>query len=123
METLISPEAILLEVFINDNFPRFNTELEVPLYKLFQEPENKGLKHIWKYGSADLVVRKDDELIAVMEPGGKHHWEERQSLNDRRKYMLCQKNGVRCLNMMNSVVKQLSKRQLRKLIGALLYKE
>jgi hypothetical protein len=118
---VVSQEAMFLEIFINNNFPRFSTEIEVPLCKLFAQPENKGLKHIWTYGSADLVVRKDDKIVAVFEPGGKHHWEEKQSLNDRRKYKLCQINGVRCCSMMNSVIKNLSKRQLRKLIGATLY--
>ena len=116
----ISDEARQLEVFINDHFPKFETELEVHLQDIFPMPENKGLKHIWTYGSADLVVRRNGKLVAIFEPGGSHHWEEKQSLNDRRKWKLCDINGVQCLGMMNNVLK-LSNRKLRRLIGRYLW--
>lgn len=119
---MITEEVKKLHDYIENNFPHFELELEVPLKKLFPEPENKGLKHIWKYGAADLVAKRNNKIVAIFEPGGKHHWEERQSLNDRRKYKLCEINGVGCLTMMNSVLGNLSKRKLRKLIGSYLWK-
>jgi hypothetical protein len=92
------------------------------LKRLFAEPGNKGLKHIWKYGSADLVVWKKDKLVCIIEPGGSHHFtDEKQIKNDKRKWMLCEKNGVRCMKMANGLVFGLSNRQRRKLLGRLLF--
>jgi len=34
-------------------------------------------------------------------PGGSQHWEEKQSLDDRRKWKLAEINGHRYLTMMN----------------------
>ena len=54
---------------------------EIRLNKVFLEPENVGLKHIWRYGSADLVVSRHGKPVCIIESGGSHHWEEKQSLN------------------------------------------
>ena len=126
METTIPKEIITedvrqIEKYINTTWRRFNTEKEVKLSKLFPEPENKGLRHIWKYGSADLVVSKDGKPICIIESGGSHHWEEKQSLNDRRKWKLAEINGVRCLTMVVGMKKRLSNRKWRALLGRYLF--
>lgn len=120
---LVTEEAIRVKDYINKTWPKFRVELEKKLNSLFPEPKNVGLKHIWKYGSADIVVYKDDKIIAIFEPGGSHHFQdEKQIKNDKRKYMLCNINGVNCLKFANSVIYNLSKRQMRKLFGKYLFK-
>jgi len=126
METTIPREIITedikqIEKYINKTWKHFTTQKEVRLNKLFSEPENKGLRHIWKYGSADLVVYKEDKPICIIESGGSHHWEETQSLNDRRKWKLAEQNGVRCLFMMNALKQRLSNRKWRSLLGNYLF--
>lgn len=114
----ITDDIRQIEEYINKTWPKLATQKEVRLSKLFIEPTNKGLKHIWKYGSADLVVYKYNKPICIIESGGSHHWEEKQSLNDRRKWKLAELNGVRCLTMMNGLMTRLSKRKWRALLGS-----
>ena len=122
MPGLITEEAIRTEDFINKAWPKLKTKKEVPLRELFEEPENRGLKHIWTYGAADVVVYNGDRIVAVFEPGGSHHLtDEKQKKNDNRKFMLCKKNGVRYLKFANSVIYQMTKRQMRRLFGKYLY--
>ena len=120
-DSVITEDVLMAELYINKTWPQFTTKVEVPLNELFPQPENKGLAHIWKYGSADLTVWKNGKLRCVIEIGGSHHWEEKQSLNDRRKWKLCDVNGVRCLTMMNGVQDSLSKRKWRRLLGSHLF--
>lgn len=119
---LITEEVIALEKYINKTWPKFVTQKEIALRDLFPKPENSGLKHIWTYGSADLVVFKDDKPICIFEPGGRQHFDEKQHKNDARKFKLVELNKCKCLHMMNNVVDGLSKRQLRRLIGGFLWK-
>lgn len=126
METTIPREIITedikqIEKYINNTWKQFTTRKEHPLKELFPEPENVGLKHIWKYGSADLVVYRDNKPICIIESGGGHHFEEKQSLNDRCKWKLAEQNGVRCLTMMNGLIQRLSKRKWRALLGRYLF--
>ena len=122
MSNLITEEAIKVQSYINETWPKFKVELEVKLNKLFPKPENSGLKHIWTYGAADVVVYKNDKIIAVFEPGGSHHFQdEKQIKNDKRKYMLCKKNGVNYLKFGNNVIYSLSKRQMRRVFGKYLF--
>ena len=126
METTIPREIITedvkqIEKYINSTWKQFTTEKEVQLSKLFSEPENKGLRHIWRYGSADLVIYKEGKPICIIESGGSHHWEEKQSLNDRRKWKLAEINGVRCLTMMVGIRQRLSNRKWRALLGRYLF--
>lgn len=118
----ITKEAVDTEAYINNTWPSLKTRLEVPLRQLFPEPINCGLKHIWKYGAADIVVSRGDKIIAVFEPGGSHHFQdEKQIKNDKRKFMLCKKNGVRYLKYGNNVIYSLSKRQMRRIFGKYLF--
>ena len=118
----ITEETKAIKAYIEQKWPRlFSVKLEVPLREVFPEPENTGLKHIWRYGSADLVVCRDSKPIAIIEPGGGHHFGEKQSLNDRRKWKLAEQNGVGCLQVMNGVMNSLSKRKWRALIGSYLF--
>jgi hypothetical protein len=126
METTIPIEIITedvkqIEKYINNTWKQFTTEKEVRLSKLFTEPENTGLRHIWRYGSADLVVYREGKPICIIESGGSHHWEEKQSLNDRRKWKLAEINGVRCLTMMVGIRNRLSNRKWRGLLGRYLF--
>lgn len=124
MRCLITDDVRKVEDFINQAWTQFDTVLEVPLKELFHEPGNNGLKHIWKYGSADLVVYRDNKLICVIEVGGSHHVkDDKQKKNDARKWKLCDVNGVKCIGIMNGVQDGLSKRQFRKLIGSVLWKK
>lgn len=122
MPGLITEEAIRTEDFINKTWPKLETKKEVPLRNMFAKPDNPGLKHIWTYGSADVVVYRDGKIIAVFEPGGSHHFQdEKQIKNDKRKFMLCKKNNVRYLKFGNNVIWSLSKRQMRKVFGKYLF--
>jgi hypothetical protein len=94
---------------------------EIRLNKVFLEPENVGLKHIWRYGSADLVVSRHGKPVCIIESGGSHHWEEKQSLNDCPKWKLADINGVRCLTMMNGMMEKLSNRMWRELLGRYIF--
>ena len=118
---IITDDVIQIEAYIKEKWKQFTTEKEVRLSRLFPKPENMGLQHIWRYGSADLVVRKNDIPICIIESGGSQHWEEKQSLNDRRKWKLAEQNGVRCLNMMVNIKGRMSKRQWRNLLGRYLF--
>jgi len=118
----IEPEVVFLELYINNTWPCLGTRTHVRLNELFPEPENKGLKHIWKYGHADVVVERNSKVVAVLEPGGNHHLQdEKQRRNDRRKYKLCDINGVRCLHYMNNIRDGLSNRKWRSMIGGAIF--
>lgn len=118
----VTEEAKAIKAYIEQTWPRlFSAKVEVPLRTIFPEPENTGLKHIWRYGSADLIVFRNAKPIAIIEPGGGQHFDEKQSLNDRRKWKLSEQNGVRCLHVMNSVMNSLSKRKWRALVGSYLF--
>jgi hypothetical protein len=121
-ELRITEEAKAIKAYIEQTWPRlFHLKLEVPLKQIFNEPENAGLKHIWRHGSADLVVFRNTKPVAIIEPGGGQHFGEKQSLNDRRKWKLAEQNGVRCLHVMNDVMTSLSKRKWRALVGSFLF--
>ncbi len=120
---VITDEAKAIRDYIVEKWGHlFDVQLEVKLNELFPEPENVGLKHIWKYGSADIVVSRKGNLVAIIETGGSHHWEEKQSLNDRRKWKLADINNVKCLTMMNGIMDSLSRRQWRNLLGQILFR-
>ena len=122
MADTITDEQRAIAGYIEQTWPgRFHVELSIRLSQIFPEPENKGLKHIWKYGEADIVVYREKKPVAIIEPGGAHHFEEKQSLNDRRKWKLTEQNGVRCLTMMNGLQTRLSKRKWRALLGRYLF--
>jgi len=122
-QCLITEDIQEIESYINKTWPKFETELEVKLKDLFKEPKNKGLKHIWKYGAADLVIRKNNKLICIIESGGSHHFtDEKQIKNDARKFKLCEINNVKCLQMVNGVKDKLSNRKWRKLLGKYLFR-
>ena len=117
----VTEEEIKIREYVDRTWPEFHTTSGDKLSTLFPEPKNKGLKHIWTYGHSDISVFRKKELICLIEPGGSHHFEEHQSLNDRRKWKLAEINGVKCLHLMNGVVEDLSKRQIRKVLGGLIY--
>lgn len=122
MDEIITDEVKAIARYVNRTWSEhFTTRTEVRLSELFPKPENVGLQHIWRYGSADLVVYRSDKPVAIIEPGGGHHFEEKQSLNDRRKWKLAEQNGVRCLSMMNGLQTRLSKRKWRALLGRYLF--
>jgi|GEM_PF-3368926 len=126
METTVPREIITEEIrkiegYINATWPQFTTRKEVRLRELFPEPKNTGLRHIWKYGAADLVVYRQDKVLCIIEAGGAQHFEDKQSLNDRRKWKLAEQNGVGCLTMMNGLMDGLSKRKWRSLLGRYLF--
>jgi hypothetical protein len=119
---IITDDAISIKEYIEHTWGKlFQVQLEVKLNKIFSEPENTGLKHIWKYGSADVVVYRDGKPHAIIEVGGSHHWEEKQSLNDRRKWKLADINNVRGINMMNQLMSSVSKRKFRAMLGSVLF--
>lgn len=122
---VITEEARAYKAYIENTWGNlFRVELEIPLKELFPKPTNTGLNHIWKYGSADVVVYRGDKLVAIFEPGGSHHLnDEKQMKNDRRKWMLCKKNGIPCTFIMNGVAFNLSNRKQRQLFGKTLFFE
>ena len=121
-DTRITDTIRLIDLYIKSKWGHlFDTELEQSLSSILPEPENVGLKHIWKYGSADLVVRRHGKVVCIIESGGGQHFEEKKSKNDARKWKLCDINGIRCLTMLNSVPDQLSNRKWRNLLGRYLF--
>lgn len=104
---------------------KFTFKTEIPLKKLFPEPENKNLKHVWNYGHADLVVFRNEKLISVFEPGGAYHLkDEKQIQNDILKYKLCKLNKVACCHFTNNTLEKLkSNREKRKFLGSYLFKK
>ena len=82
-ENLITEDIVKIESYINETWIYLSTKLEVRLSELFPEPDNKGLKHIWKYGSADLVVRRNGKVIAIIETGGNHHFQDEKQIKKR----------------------------------------
>jgi len=104
---------------------KFNFKREIPLKELFPEPKDKDLKHMWRYGHADLVVFKNGKLIAIFEPGGfRHLKDKRQIQNDILKYKLCRLNKVACCHFTNNTLERLkSNRQKRKFLGSYLFKK
>jgi len=118
---MITDETIKIERYINRVWPKFKTQKEIALRKLFPSPQNIGLNHIWKYGSADLVVFWNNKPICIIEPGGIQHFEDKQKKNDARKFKLCELNNCRCLHMINGLIDGLSKKQFRRLIGGYVY--
>ena len=109
-------EEEALAEYIKSKWFWFEVKVKVPLKNVFPKPENKGLKHMWKYGHADVVVYHHGKPICIYEPGGSQHLEEKQARNDRRKYMLCKKNDCNCIHMMTGIQNNLSKRKYRQLI-------
>lgn len=118
---MITEEIRRIEGYINKTWPYLTTRKELPLRELFPEPENKGLKHIWKYGSADLVIYKGGRPVCIIEAGGGQHFAEKQSLNDRRKWKLSEINNVKCLSMLNGLMDKLSRRKWRALLGGYIF--
>lgn len=119
---MITDEQYSIAGYIDDMWPgKFRVSLGERLAQLFPEPSNIGLRHIWKYGEADIAVYRKKRLVAIIEPGGSHHFDEKQAKNDRRKWKLADINGVTCLMLMNGLQPQLSNRKWRSLIGRALF--
>ena len=118
----LTPAVVFIIRHGGTSHRRSQSDRAIHLSELFPKPDNPGLQHIWRYGSADLLVYRGSKPVAIIEPGGGHHFEEKQSLNDRRKWKLAELHGVRCLNMMNGLQARLSKRKWRELIGGVLFR-
>ena len=121
IRTMVTEEELKIREYVKKTWSEFYTTSGDKLSILFPEPGNAGLKHIWKYGHADISVLRNDILVCLIEPGGGQHFEERQSLNDRRRWKLAEINRVKCLKMTNGLMEQLSKKQFRKLIRGVIY--
>lgn len=104
---------------------KFNFKKEIPLEKLFPEPADKNLKHIWNYGRCDLAVFKNGKLVSIFEPGGAHHLKDKKQIqNDILKYKLCELNKVACCHFTNATLEKLkSNREKRKFLGSYLFRK
>lgn len=121
---LITEEARETKRFIQKNWINFDVILEVPLRELFPKPDGIGLKSIWEHGSADVVIyhKQSGNIVAIFEPGGCHHFTDPlQIKRDKRKWKLCQINGVRCFRYANNLLKDLSNRKKRRMFGKFLF--
>lgn len=67
------------------------------------------------------MVYRRDKAVCLIEAGGAHHFEDKQSFNDHRKWKLAEQNGVGCLTMMNGLMARLSRRKWRNLPGWYLF--
>lgn len=106
-----------LAEYISKRWKMFKVRVKTPLKEVFPEPQCPGLKHIWRYGHADVFVSNSQgRPLAVIEPGGTQHFEKKQARNDRLKYKLCEINGVKCLHFLTGLESRLSKRKFRNLI-------
>lgn len=99
----------------------FDVQLEVRLSTLFPKPRWSRLCHIWKHGSADLAVFREQRLVAIVEVGGPHHFDALRARNDENKARLAITNHVSCAILSNEIVRKLSKRRLRALLGAIIF--
>ncbi len=118
----ITEDILYVQSYINRTWPKLRTEVEIPLKELFDEPENNGLKHIWKFGVADLIIYNGNKPTCIVEVGGHHHMhDKKQQRNDRRKFMLCKTNEVGCGHFMNGVLQKLSGKQRRRQLGKLIF--
>lgn len=120
---LITETAREVKAYIERTWPKFDVDLEIPLRELFPDPQAKGgLQSIWKYGAADVVVRRGKKIVAIFEPGGAHHFNDpKQVKRDKCKWKLCELNGVRCFRFANSLPKALSNRKKRQMFGKFLF--
>jgi len=99
----------------------FEVKVREPLRNLFPRPKNRALLSMWKYGHADVAVFKNGKLIAILEPGGVHHFDEEQRKRDEKKYRLCKQNSVKCLFFVSSLPERVSKRKFRNMIRKVLF--
>ena len=100
--------------------PRF----DVPMKKLFPEPQNEVLKGFWlKKSHADIPVfsQKTRKLVAVFETGGTQHLREKQRNRDTAKAELCELNNIGFRGTLNWEWRKSSKRKLRNWIRKALY--
>jgi hypothetical protein len=67
------------------------------------------------------VVSKEGKTVCIIESGGSRHREEKQSVNDRRKWKVAEINGARCLTMMVGIKAKLSNGKWRALLGRYLF--
>lgn len=119
---LITETARKVKSYIQKTWPQFEVHLEMPLKLLFPDPGKGGLKSIWEHGAADVVIYKNKKLIAILEPGGAHHFlDPKQIRRDKRKWKLCQINGVKCFRFANSLFFSLSNRKLRSMFGKVIF--
>lgn len=119
---LITETARKVKAYIKKTWPKFDPILEIPLRDIFPDPGKGGLQSIWKYGSADIVVFHEKKMLAILEPGGAHHFNDpKQIRRDKCKWKLCEINGVRCFKFANNLVGALSNRKMRTMFGKVLF--
>lgn len=119
---LITETARKVKAYVKKTWPKFDVVLEIPLKDLFPDPGKGGLQSIWKHGAADIVVYSGKKIIAVLEPGGSHHFTDpKQIRRDKCKWKLCELNRVRCFKFANNLVDGLSKRKLRRMFGKVIF--
>ena len=100
------------------------SEFDIPLKKLFPEPEDKVLQGFWsKKSHADIPVfsRKTKRLAAIFETGGTQHLKKKQRNRDTLKAKLCELNNVGFRGTLNWEWRKSSKRKLRNWIRKALY--
>ena len=110
-----------IEKFFGKHFyiPRF----DIPLKKLFPEPENRFLRSFWKAAShADIPVfsKRDNRLIAIFETGGSAHLEKKQVLRDTKKAKICALNNIGFRGIQNWEWEKISRRKFRNWIRKVL---
>ena len=110
---------------LTNNFPRLQFKLKIPLKELFPEPKNRYLKSFWGNNShADISVFRHQKLVCIIEPGGYHHFkDEKTRIRDQKKDIICHTNGVHCLRVANSIIKDLDLKVTRKLLKKYFYSE
>lgn len=65
--------------YIRKRHPKFAVRTKVPLKELFPQPKGPRLQRFWQAQShADIVIFRNDKLIAILEPGGTHVTDEKQ---------------------------------------------
>jgi hypothetical protein len=112
--------------YIRRRHPKFDIKTKVPLKELFSEPKSPRLKKFWQAQShADIVIFRNDKLIAILEPGGGAHLrDEKQVYRDTLKRMICWLNKVKCEHILNSlVVDYMQTREWKLFIKKLLYRK
>jgi len=111
-----------LMTHLKEHYPRLHFEPWVKLKDIFPKPEGGYLRSIWQYGEADIAVKRHGEIVCILEPGGWYHAKDKiQKERDKKKDILCRKNGVNCLRFYNGMVGILDKKETRRLFKKFFY--
>ena len=106
------------------NFPRLKFKTHVPLTEILKAPEPPVLKRFWEHhwAHADIVVYRHGKPICILEPGGYQHvTDKKQTLRDRKKFLVCENSNVSMLSLMNSTLECMEMPGFKRMLKCFFY--